>query len=306
MEADPLWNLVVLLHGLGQGLLGAYCKSTAARTPASTSLADAARPPQRESHTPPRRHTRASSTAVAPTSSNRGPSRRHHLARHLNNVLICEPLHRRWLARMIRRRRNVHGLRVDPEHRDDYRECLAHLVFYSDNACTASAPNAERGHTCGQPGQPLKVKARTICLVHHGIATWPRHPRRRLTGADIELPGQLPCAPPSSPAPPCARVPSSQHAQLSTRRAVGAQAGPAPPAGGAQERHHLEPAVAPPAHEYGHAVLVRAACAETNGRIQELSKTRRISEGFHFARRCGRAPKLEQFPNLLLTRLAEP
>ena len=196
MEADPLWNLVVLLHGLGQGLLGAYCKSTAARTPASTSLADAAQPPKRESHTPPRRHTRASSTAAAPTNSNRGPSGRRHLARHLNNVLICEPLHRRRLARMIRRRRNVHGLRVDPEHRDDYRECLAHLVFYSDNACTASAPNAERGHTCGQPGQPLKVKARTICLVHHGIATWPRHPRHRLTGADIELPGQLPCAPP--------------------------------------------------------------------------------------------------------------
>ena len=111
--------------------------------------------------------------------------------------------------------------------------------------------------------------------------------------------------PPSSPAPPCARVPSSRHAQLSTRRAVGAQAGPAPPAGGAQERHHLEPAVAPPAHEYGHAVLVRAGRAETNGRIQELSKTRRISGGFHFARRCGRAPKLEQFPNLLLTRAAE-
>ena len=135
-------------------------------------------------------------------------------------------------------------------------------------------------------------------------------PRRRLTGAAAGRPtsscqGSSRAPPPSSPAPPCARVPSSRHAQLSTRRAVGAQAGPAPPAGGAQERHHLEPAVAPPAHEYGHAVLVRAARAETNGRIQELSKTRRISEGFHLARRCGRAPKLEQFPSVLLTRLAE-
>lgn len=142
MEVDPLWNLMVLLHGLG-----AYCKSTAARTPARTSLADAARPPKRESHTPPRRHTRASSTAVAPTNSNRGPSGRHHLARHLNNVLICEPLHRRWLARMIRRRRNVHGLRVDPSR-------------------------------LGR-GKPPPPAHRSSCQA-----------------SDIELPGQLPCAPP--------------------------------------------------------------------------------------------------------------
>ena len=41
------------------------------------------------------------------------------------------------------------------------------------------------------------------------------------------------------------------------------------------------------------------------GGIQELSKTGGISQWFHLARRCSRAPKLEQFPNLLIACRAE-
>ena len=51
--------------------------------------------------------------------------------------------------------------------------------------------------------------------------------------------------------------------------------------------------------------VISVARLRMEGWIQKLSKTRGISEGFHLAHRCGRAPKLEQFPNLLIACGAE-
>ena len=84
---------------------------------------------------------------------------------------------------------------------------------------------------------------------------------------------------------------------------------PRPEQGGALQRHHLEPTAArmtrPRVQDPEDVSVISAARLRMQGWIQKLSKTRGISEGFHLAHRCGRAPKLEQFPNLLIARRGE-
>ncbi len=120
-------------------------------------------------------------------------------------------------------------------------------------------------------------------------------------------PASAPTRPPyPAPAPPRAPVPprDGTHSRAPSRSA-GRSYPPRPEQGRAPQRHHLEPTVArttrPRVHLHVQDVsVISVARLRMEGWIQKLSKTRGISEGFHLAHRCGRAPKLEQFRNLVI------
>ena len=134
----------------------------------------------------------------------------------------------------------------------------------------------------------------------------------RCRAAVAAPPASAPTRPPyPAPAPPRAPVPprDGTHSRAPSRSA-GRSYPPRPEQGRAPQRHHLEPTVArttrPRVHLHVQDVsVISVARLRMEGWIQKLSKTRGISEGFHLAHRCSRAPKLEQFPSLLIARRGE-
>ena len=159
-----------------------------------------------------------------------------------------------------------------------------HLVLYSNNACTASAPNAERGHTCGQPGQPLKVKARTICLVHHGIATWPR--QAPAAGSQEQLPGVRHRAARAAPVRP---PPLAPHLPALACHLVGTHS--CPPGGPSGRRQDLRPRQAGRKSAIIWSPLWHRPRTSTDMQYWSARRARKQMGGYRSCRKQGEFPK---------------